>query len=97
MYHLKRLIFYLEHHERLFSVAMIQKNRECKKLQIFDENHGLTPLKKANFATFLIRHFCHLEKLVFYLERHERLFWAYLIIKKRRRNLKFYQNCELTP
>ena len=36
-------------------------------------------------ATFLIRHFCPLEKLIFYLERHERLFLGVFGLKKKGR------------
>ena len=28
------------------------KNRECKKLQIFEQKHGLTPLQKSKFYHF---------------------------------------------
>ena len=45
-----------------------------KKIQIFYQNHGLTPSENANFATLLIPCFYHLERLVFDVERHERCF-----------------------
>ena len=43
-------------------------------MQIFDQNHGLTPWQKANFCSVFLQHFYHLEKLIFYLEHYERLF-----------------------
>ena len=43
-------------------------------MQIFDQNHGLTPWQKANFCSVFLRHFYHLENFIFYLEHHERLF-----------------------
>ena len=63
------LIFYLERHERLF-----RKKKRINQMQIFYQNHGLTPWQKANFCSVLLQHFYHLEKLIFYLEHHERLF-----------------------
>ena len=53
-------------------------------MQIFYENHGLTPLRKtANFAPFWIRCFYRLERLSFYLDRHKRLFGPILSNKQK--------------
>ena len=47
-----------------------KKKGILKKFRNFGQNHGLTPLEKCQFATFLNR-CCHsLEMLVFYLERY---------------------------
>ena len=43
-------------------------------MQIFDQNHGLTPWQKANFCSVFLQHFYRLENFIFYLEHHERLF-----------------------
>ena len=44
----KRLVFYIERHQTLFLGEMYLKGKE-KKIQIFDENHGLTTFKKCKF------------------------------------------------
>ena len=40
-----------------------------KKLQLFDQNHGLTPLEKCHFCAFLDRRFRFSEQLVCYIKR----------------------------
>ena len=44
------------------------------KLQIFDQNHGLTPLEKCQFCGFLNRRFRCLERLVCYIKRRKSFF-----------------------
>ena len=44
------------------------------KLQIFDENHGLTPLEKCQFCGFLNRRFRCSERLVCYIKRRKSFF-----------------------
>ena len=53
-----------------------------KKLQLFDQNHGLSLCKKANFAFFVNPCLYCLEKLVFYWERHQILFLGEFCIKR---------------
>ena len=52
-----------------------------KKFQIVNQNHAK---KDANFATFLIPCFFDPERLLFYLERHERLFMGLFDVKKKK-------------
>ena len=44
----KRVLFYIERHQTLFLGEMYLKGKE-KKIQILDENHGLTTFKKCKF------------------------------------------------
>ena len=44
------------------------------KLQIFDQNHGLTPLEKCQFCGFLNRRFRCSERLVCYIKRRKSFF-----------------------
>ena len=76
---LKRLIFYLEDHERLFMGLFELTIRDKKQMQIFDQSHGLTLPKNQNFATFLFKNYYCLKRLLFYLAHHEGLFRAILI------------------
>ena len=57
-----------------FHGPVYSEKKRINKMQIFDQNHGLTPNQKANFCSVFIQHFYRLEKLIFYLEHHERLF-----------------------
>ena len=45
-----------------------------KKLQLFDQNHGLTPLEKCQFCAFLHRRFRFSERLVCYIKRRKSFF-----------------------
>ena len=45
-----------------------------KKLQLFDQNHGLTPLEKCQFCGFLNRRFRCSERLVCYIKRRKSFF-----------------------
>ena len=45
-----------------------------KKILIFWQNHGLTPLKNATFFTIWSRNFYSLKRLVLDLEHHQPLF-----------------------
>ena len=56
-FHLERLVFHLERHERLFMGLFDLKKTQDKKMQIFEQNHGLTLSKTKSFATFQIRYF----------------------------------------
>ena len=42
---LEKLVFYQDHCQTLFLINFAQES-EGKKLQIFDQNHGLTPMQK---------------------------------------------------
>ena len=46
------------------------------KLQIFDQNHGLTPLEKCQFCGFLNRRFRCSERLFCYIKRRKSFFLA---------------------
>ena len=52
-YHLERLIFYLENNERPFMDRFDLKKHRVKKMQIFDQNHGLNPLRKLQIFPLL--------------------------------------------
>ena len=45
-----------------------------KKLQLFDQHHGLTPLEKCQFCGFLNRRFRCSERLVCYIKRRKSFF-----------------------
>ena len=45
-----------------------------KKLQLFDQNHGLTPLQKFQICGFLKAMFCCSERLVCYIKRRKPFF-----------------------
>ena len=45
-----------------------------KKLQLLDQNLGLTPLEKYQFSAFLLRRFRFSERLVSYIKRRKSFF-----------------------
>ena len=45
-----------------------------KKVQLFDQHHGLTPLEKCQFCGFLNRRFRCAERLVCYIKRRKSFF-----------------------
>ena len=45
-----------------------------KKIKIFDQHHGLTPLEKCQFCAFLHRRFRFSERLVCYIKRRKSFF-----------------------
>ena len=45
-----------------------------KKVELFDQNHGLTPLEKCQFCAFLHRRFRFSERLVCYRKRRKSFF-----------------------
>ena len=49
-----------------------------EKIQIFDQNHGLTPLQKFEFCHFLKRHFYVTEYIVSIKNISKQYFSAYL-------------------
>ena len=49
-----------------------------EKIQIFDQNHGLTPLQKFEFCHFLERHFYVTENIVSIKNISKQYFSAYL-------------------
>ena len=51
------------------------------KVQIFDENHGLTPLAKMQIFDFLKMTFYSLESLLFSLKRYLQVFPGVFSIK----------------
>ena len=50
-YDIKKLCFFPEHHSALFLPVFKTQCRKGKT-EIFDKNHGLTPLKTADFLDF---------------------------------------------
>ena len=59
---------------RLFLSPILPKMKRWKKIPFFDQNHGLTPLRKANFTIFLLLFFLYsLERRFFFLEYRQRL------------------------
>ena len=45
-----------------------------KKVELFDQNHGLTPLEKCHFCAFSHRRFPSSERVVCYIKRRKSLF-----------------------
>ena len=52
----------------------VAKNETFTKFQIFDQNHGLTHCKNANFVSFSNRCFCCSKSLVCYIKRRKSFF-----------------------
>ena len=50
---LEWLLFYPERQQTLFLVLFLITQKRWKKLQLFDQNHGLTPLGKCQYWGFL--------------------------------------------
>ena len=101
LYHLERLIFYLERHKRLFE-AIWSNKQNIKKWLIFDQNHGQTPQKKnANFCHFLSSIFLWCRKPIFLSRTSWKTFLGILNFvltnTKLQRFLIFHQNHGLTP
>ena len=48
---LEKVMFYQEHHQTLFLINLTEK-KEGKKIQVFDQNHVLTPLQKMQIFNF---------------------------------------------
>ena len=57
-----------------FSRPILPKKKTLNKCTIFDQIHGLTPMEKCQFFTFLYWCFYSLEGLLLYLEDHFGLF-----------------------
>ena len=69
-----------------------------KKLQLFDQHHGLSPLQNGNFAFFLNTCFYCLKALVFSRERRQMLFLRVICIKQNVNKIKIFdQHYGLTP
>ena len=46
------LSFYLEYQQKIFPRFFFSKKQRMKKIRIFKENRGLTPLEKFRFSLF---------------------------------------------
>ena len=64
-----------------FNVHFVQKQTN-KKFLIFDQNHGLTPLKKSQYGNSVKIHFYGLGGLFSNKMIMGHYFWAYFITKK---------------
>ena len=51
-YSVERRFYFLEYRKTYFSGLCCQKKKKLEKLQFFGQNHGLTPLGKAEFFDF---------------------------------------------
>ena len=51
-------------------LADFAKSKMMENFQIFDQNHGLTPLEKSQFLTVLTFCFYSLKKFFSFLEYH---------------------------
>ena len=63
LYLKESLLFYLEYQQTIF-LGLFPQKQTMEKIQIFDQNHALTPLQKFEFCHFLKRHFYLTEYLV---------------------------------
>ena len=49
----RKTFFYVEYRQLYFpGLFGIKYKKKMKKIQFFDQNHGLTPLEKCKFSTF---------------------------------------------
>ena len=69
----KWLDFDLQGHKTLCSGLLCWKTKKGQNFQFFTKNHGLTPLEKCQFSTFLNRCIFSLKWLDFYLQAHKTL------------------------
>lgn len=80
------IVFSLESNESNLT-GNCKKKR--KRIQIFDENHGITPLEKCNFFAFLSRCFESLKRLFFFLSKISSNTFIWLILPKFKKWKKF--------
>ena len=65
---LSRISFLSRSPANSFSRSIFDKHKiKDEKTSLFDQNHGLTPLKKCQFSGFFNRCFYSRERLVFYI------------------------------
>ena len=70
---LKWLDFYLQGHKTQSLLTYFSEKQKRTKFQSCDQNHGLTPLEKCHFSTFLNRCIFSLKWLDFFVQAHQTL------------------------
>ena len=69
----RRFFFY--NIDRDFFLPYFAKNENVQQIPLVDQNYGVTPLEKGEIFYFLIPCFYSLERLFFFLEYQQRLFF----------------------
>ena len=97
--HVKWLDFDLQGHKTLCSGLLCWKTKKGQNFQFFTKNHGLTPLEKCQFSTFLNRCIFSLKWLDFYLQAHKTLCFGLFCCKTKQDHgfLFLTKNHRLTP
>ena len=85
----KWLDFYLQGPKTLCSGLLCWKTKKGQNFQFFTKNHGLTPLEKCQFSTFLNRCIFSLKWLDFYLQAHKTLFGLFCWKTKQKQTFLF--------
>ena len=95
----KWLDFDLQGHKTLCSGLLCWKTKKGQNFQFFTKNHGLTPLEKCQFSTFLNRCIFSLKWLDFYLQAHKTLCFGLFCWKTKQDHgfLFLTKNHRLTP
>ena len=79
-------------------LADFANNKKMENFQIFDQNHGVTPLEKCQFLDFLTFCFLQFKKAFFFLEYCQTHFpFSFCQEKKMEKFQIFYQNHGLSP
>ena len=68
-------VFSFQNMDRDFFLPYFAKNENVEQIPLLDQNHGVTPLEKGEIFDFLIPCFYSLERLFFFLEYRQRLFF----------------------
>ena len=71
----KGVFFFYNIDRDFFFFPYFAKNENVQQIPLVDQNHGVTPLEKGEIFDFLIPCFYSLERLFFFLEYQQRLFF----------------------
>ena len=82
------VLFYLERQQTLFLHPFLIKTKDKKKLQLFHQNHGLSPLQKCQFSILFESMFILFRKACF-LTRTSPNTFSGCILHKTKRYQKF--------